>query len=52
MWIFKVLNKLWSSIVFYIAFYLASDLVLDMELIADSGLSSPKILFIVKYLFF
>ena len=43
MQIFIVLNKLWSFMVFYIGFSLASSLVLNL------GLGSLSILFIVKY---
>ena len=49
MWISKVLSELRSSLVSYIVFYLALGLVLDIELVLDSGLGSLSILFIVEY---
>ena len=45
--IFRVLNLLRLSIVFYIVSYLG--LVLGIELVLDLGLGSLSILFIVEY---
>jgi len=46
---FKVLNKLGSSLVSYIVSYLGLSLILNIELISDLGSGSLSILFIVKY---
>jgi len=48
----KVLNKLRSSLVSYIVFYLGIGLVLGTELVLDLDLGSLNILFIVEYQFF
>jgi len=53
-WMSKVLNKLWSSVVSYIVFilfYLNSSSALNMELvlISDLGLSFLSIFFIIGY---
>ena len=48
-YISRVLNKFWSSIVFYIDLYLISGLVLSIELVLDPSLGSLNILFIIEY---
>ena len=49
MQIFSVLSLFRSSIVSYIVSYLGLGLVLNIELVLDSGLGSLSILFIVGY---
>jgi hypothetical protein len=49
MQISRVLSLFRSSTVSYIVSFLGLGLVLDIELVSDSGLGSLSILFIVRY---